>query len=105
MDIEIKYTEDFSTWLAALRDRKARLIVLSRLDRVAEGNFGDVAPIGEGISEIRIHYGPGYRLYFVKRGNTVVVVLCGGDKSSQSRDIFKAKILAKELGEDTWHSN
>ena len=58
MDIEIKFTEDFSIWLAALRDRKARLVILSRLDRVAEGNFGDVAVIGEGISEIRIHYGP-----------------------------------------------
>ena len=100
MDIEIKFTEDFSNWLAALRDRKARLIILSRLDRVAEGNFGDVAVIGEGISEIRIHYGPGYRLYFVKRGNTVVVMVCGGDKSSQSRDILKAKMLVKELGED-----
>ena len=100
MDIEIKFTEDFSIWLAALRDRKARLVILSRLDRVAEGNFGDVAEIGEGISEIRIHYGPGYRLYFVKRGNTVVVMVCGGDKSSQSRDILKAKMLVKELGED-----
>jgi len=100
MDIEIKFTEDFSIWLAALRDRKARLVILSRLDRVAEGNFGDVAVIGEGISEIRIHYGPGYRLYFVKRGNTVVVMVCGGDKSSQSRDILKAKMLVKELGED-----
>ena len=100
MDIEIKFTEDFSIWLAALRDRKARLVILSRLDRVAEGDFGDVAVIGEGISEIRIHYGPGYRLYFVKRGNTVVVMVCGGDKSSQSRDILKAKMLVKELGED-----
>ena len=100
MDIEIKFTEDFSIWLAALRDRKARLVILSRLDRVAEGNFGDVAAIGEGISEIRIHYGPGYRLYFVKRGNTVVVMVCGGDKSSQSRDILKAKMLVNELGED-----
>lgn len=100
MDIEIKFTEDFSIWLAALRDRKARLVILSRLDRVVEGNFGDVAAIGEGISEIRIHYGPGYRLYFVKRGNTVVVMVCGGDKSSQSRDILKAKMLVKELGED-----
>ena len=100
MDIEIKFTEDFSIWLAALRDRKARLVILSRLDRVAEGNFVDVAAIGEGISEIRIHYGPGYRLYFVKRGNTVVVMVCGGDKSSQSRDILKAKMLVKELGED-----
>lgn len=102
MNIEIKFTEEFSTWLAALRDRKARLVILSRLDRIAEGNFGDVAPIGEGISEIRIHYGPGYRLYFVKRDNTVVVMVCGGDKNSQSRDISKAKGLVKQLGNDVW---
>ncbi len=97
---DIRYTDEFSAWLTGLRDRKARFVIISRLDRVAEGNFGDVAAIGEGISEFRIHYGPGYRLYFVKRGNTVVVMVCGGDKSSQSRDILKAKMLVKELGED-----
>jgi putative addiction module killer protein len=71
-------------------------LIAARLDRLAYGQSGDVAPVGEGISELRIHHGPGYRVYFCRRGDTVVVLLCGGDKGSQSRDVMTAKRLAKE---------
>lgn len=71
--------------------------ILARIDRLALGNPGDVAPVGEGVSEMRIHYGPGYRVYFVQRGEEVVVLLCGGDKASQSADIAEAKKLAANL--------
>ncbi len=71
-------------------------MIASRLDRLAYGHTGDAAPVGEGISELRIHYGPGYRIYFHQRGKTVVILLCGGDKSSQTRDIKTAKRLAEE---------
>jgi putative addiction module killer protein len=71
-------------------------LIAARLDRLAYGHSGDVAPVGEGISELRIHHGPGYRVYFCRRGDTVVVLLCGGDKGSQSRDVMTAKRLAKE---------
>lgn len=72
----------------------ARAVIASRLDRLAQGHTGDVAPVGEGISELRIHYGPGYRVYFQKRGSAIIVLLCGGDKSSQAKDIKMAKHLA-----------
>ena len=84
-------------WLGSLRDARAVAKIAQRLQRVAEGNFGDWAPVGEGVSELRIHYGPGYRVYFVRRGNVVVVVLGGGDKSTQARDIELAKSLEREL--------
>jgi len=80
-----------------LRDRRAKARVQARIDRMEMGNFGDVAPVGEGVSELRIHYGSGYRVYFVQRDLIVVVLLCGGDKSSQNSDIKKAKELAKQL--------
>jgi len=92
---EIIESATFSKWLSGLKDRQARMRVYVRLDRLSLGNFGDVGPIGEGLSELRIHYGPGYRLYYIQR-DTRVVMLCGGDKSSQPRDIEKAKIIAKE---------
>jgi putative addiction module killer protein len=94
--IELKQTETFRLWESKLKDRRARTIIATRLMRLAEGLAGDVAPIGEGVSELRIHYGPGYRVYFQQRGNTIIVLLCGGDKGSQSRDITTAKILARE---------
>ncbi|HCC53704.1 MAG TPA: addiction module antitoxin RelB, partial [Desulfobulbaceae bacterium] len=75
---------------------QARMRIHARLDRVALGNFGDAEPIGEGLSELRIHHGPGYRLYCMQRGMRVVVMLCGGDKSSQARDIEQAKRIAQE---------
>ena len=89
-------SDEFIKWLKSLKDAKAREIIFARLLRIEEGNFGDVKPIGEGISEARIHYGAGYRLYFVKHGDVLIVMLAGGDKSSQTADIKKAKKLAEE---------
>ncbi|MDT6942390.1 type II toxin-antitoxin system RelE/ParE family toxin [Brucella pseudogrignonensis] len=100
MVIEIKQTLVFQKWETGLRDKRARTIIATRLMRLAEGLPGDVEPVGEGISELRIHHGPGYRIYFQKRGNVLIVLLCGGDKSSQKRDIAKAKLLASEWTED-----
>lgn len=95
--IEVRQTDVFAAWLGGLRDRRAQIIIARRLDRLANGNFGDVEPVGEGVSELRIHYGPGYRLYLGRQGEQVVVLLCGGDKSDQSRDIRRAKEMAREL--------
>ena len=95
--IEVRQTELFENWLEGLRDRRAKARVQVRIDRMELGNFGDVAPVGEGVRELRIHYGPGYRVYFVQRGQVVVVLLSGGDKRSQDSDIKKAKELAKQL--------
>ena len=85
----------FSQWLSGLKDHQARMRIHARLDRVGLGNLGDAEPVGEGLTELRIHCGPGYRLYCIQR-EMRVVMLCGGDKSSQPRDIEKAKIIAKE---------
>lgn len=94
--IEIRETEMFSLWLRGLRDAQARARIAARVRRLAFGNPGDVRPVGEGISELRIHYGPGYRVYYVQRGAVLIVLLCGGDKSTQKKDIEAAKRLAKE---------
>jgi putative addiction module killer protein len=77
------------------------LRIYARIDRLVVGNPGDVKPVGQGVSELRVNYGPGYRIYFVQKGRTLVVLLCGGDKSSQSKDIAKAKILAEEWVDGT----
>ncbi|TGV96258.1 MULTISPECIES: type II toxin-antitoxin system RelE/ParE family toxin [unclassified Mesorhizobium] len=82
-----------------LKDERARGAIFARLDRLAYGHPGDVEPVGEGISELRIHHGPGYRVYFQKRGNTIIVLLCGGDKGTQKKDIKTAKRLAQEWSE------
>jgi putative addiction module killer protein len=95
--IEVRQTAVFTDWLARLRDVSAHARVITRIRRMELGNPGDVKPVGEGLSEMRIAYGPGYRLYFTRRGSTVVILLCGGDKSSQRRDIAAAKQMAKEL--------
>lgn len=95
--IEVRQTRLFADWLAALRDVKARLRIAARIVRLEGGNPGDVKPVGEGVSEMRIAYGPGYRVYFVQQGKTVVVLLCGGDKGTQAADIAKAKAMTKEL--------
>ena len=95
--LTVKRTAEFSSWLRDLGDIRARAKIIARIDRLALGNPGDVAPVGSGVSEMRIHYGPGYRVYFVQRGVEIVVLLCGGDKSSQSSDIATAKKLASEL--------
>jgi putative addiction module killer protein len=94
---DVRQTEAFSAWLRALGDGKARARITARLHRLADDNPGDVKPVGEGVSEMRIDYGPGYRVYFVRRGKTTYLILCGGDKSSQDRDIKTAKRIAKEL--------
>ena len=95
--IEVRQTATFASWLEELRDANALARILTRIRRLELGNPGDVRPIGEGLSELRIPYGPGYRLYFIRQGQEIVILLCGGDKSSQSRDIAKAKQMAKEL--------
>jgi putative addiction module killer protein len=82
-----------------LRDERARTLIASRLDRLAYGHAGDAEPVGKGISELRLHFRPGYRIYFQQRGKTMIVLLCGGDKSSQAKDIKAAKRLAKEWSE------
>ena len=95
----IRETMEFSNWLTKLKDVQARARIVRRVDRLQRGNPGDVKPVGEGVSELRIDYGPGYRVYFIQEGKLVIVLLCGGDKSSQSRDISQAKALAKALKE------
>lgn len=94
--IELVKTSTFDTWLRTLRDRQAKVRIAARIDRLASGNPGDVKPIGGGLSELRISHGPGYRVYFMQRGSIVIVLLCGGEKSSQQRDIEQAKALATE---------
>jgi putative addiction module killer protein len=89
--------DEFSDWLKALRDTRARAKVIQRIDRLELGNPGDSEPVGQGVSEMKIHYGPGYRVYFKGRGEELVVLLCGGDKTTQAADIALAKRLASEL--------
>jgi putative addiction module killer protein len=98
--IEFKQTESFRRWRIRLKDERVRALIASRLDRLAFGNAGDVRPVGQGISELRIDYGPGYRIYFQKLGNTIIILLCGGDKSTQAKDIKTAKRLAAEWSEE-----
>ncbi len=95
--IEVRQTETFSKWLMKLRDLRARARIQARIDRLELGNTGDVKPIGEGVSEMRIDYGPGYRVYFIQKGSELIILLAGGDKRSQSRDIQTAIDIAKEL--------
>jgi putative addiction module killer protein len=97
--MEIRKTEVFARWVDGLRDIRARARVLARIERLAAGNPGDVAPVGEGISELRIDHGPGYRVYFKKRGRRLIILLAGGDKSTQSKDIRAALRLARDLEE------
>lgn len=95
--IEVRVTEDFSRWLGRLKDARGKQKIAFRLQRLAFGNPGDVKPVGGGVSEMRVPEGPGYRVYFVQRGAVLVIVLCGGDKSTQSKDIAKARQIASEL--------
>jgi len=95
--LELRKTDVFARWLDELRDIKARARILVRLDRLAEGNLGDVKPVGEGVSELRIDYGPGYRVYYKKQGRTIIILLSGGDKRTQKRDIARAQRLARNL--------
>lgn len=97
--LTIRETDEFSSWLKALRDSIARAKILVRVQRLADGNPGDVKPVGDGISELRIHHGAGYRVYYIQRGDELIILLCGGDKGSQDSDIAKAKKIAGELEE------
>jgi putative addiction module killer protein len=95
--LEIRQTVNFERWLNRLRDRTGRAKILVRIRRLAFGNPGDVRPVGNGISEMRIDHGPGYRVYFVQRGAALVLILCGGDKTTQERDIKRAKGMAARV--------
>ncbi len=95
--IEIRQTEIFASWFAGLRDKQARARIQARVDRASIGNFGDCEPVGEGVSEMRIHYGPGYRVYFIQRGRELVILLAGGDKHTQNKDIKTALEFARNL--------
>ncbi len=95
--IEIRQTEEFSSWFEKLKDRTARAKIAIRIRRISLGNFGDVKPVGEGISELRLNYGPGYRVYFTQKSNRLIILLAGGAKTTQSADIKKAKKIALEI--------
>jgi putative addiction module killer protein len=95
--IDILETKIYSAWFVRLRDERARARINTRIYRLSLGNAGDVKPVGSGISEMRIDYGPGYRIYFARRGQKLVILLCGGDKSSQASDIASAKALAADM--------
>jgi putative addiction module killer protein len=94
---EVYKTDEFARWFKKLRDRQAKSRILARIDRLEQGHFGDVESVGDGVSELRVFYGSGYRIYFTRRSSVVVILLSGGDKSSQSKDIAKAKELARQL--------
>jgi len=95
--IEVRQTDEYAGWFKGLRDRQVRARINTRIRRLSLGNPGDVKPVGEGVSELRIDYGPGYRVYFAQRGQTLVILLAGGDKRTQNRDIRTALELAREL--------
>ena len=95
--LELVYGDDFLTWRSKLRDLRALARIASRLDRLSEGDWGDTKGVGGGVIELRLHFGPGYRVYVKQQGRRIVVLLCGGDKSSQSRDIALAQTLAAEI--------
>jgi len=92
-------SSDFDAWLSGLADQKAKARILARLRSATFGNFGDCESVGEGVSEMRFHFGPGYRIYFLRTGTTVYVLLAGGDKSSQKQDMARAKNMARKLKE------
>ena len=95
--LQIRKTDVYAKWIDNLRDLQGRARILVRVERLAAGNPGDVKPVGSGVAELRIHFGPGYRVYFTQRGSDIVILLAGGDKSSQSTDIQTALQLAKNL--------
>lgn len=98
--VEVVSTDEFGKWIRKLKDRQGKLRILERLDRLANGNPGDVAPVGRGVFELRLDVGPGYRVYFLQAGEALILLLCGGDKSTQHRDIEKAHGLADEWRAD-----
>jgi putative addiction module killer protein len=96
----LQKSDEFDAWLIGMKDNIGKAQIALRLDRAAKGNFGDCEPVGEGVSEMRIHYGPGYRVYFTRRGAVVYLLLLGGDKSTQKRDIKRAMEMASSLPKD-----
>jgi putative addiction module killer protein len=98
--MDLQQTETFLNWESKLKDRRARTVIATRLMRLREGLIGDAPSVGEGVRELRVHYGPGYRIYFKQHGTTFIILLCGGDKSSQTRDIALAKELASHWKTD-----
>lgn len=98
--VEVRQTERFARWLEDLRDLRARARVQARIERLIGGNPGDIKPVGSGVSELRINYGPGYRVYFQQKGSTLIILLAGGDKASQPRDIDEALSLARQIKEN-----
>jgi len=98
--VEVRRTEQFAQWLRGLRDLRAKARVQARVERLIGGNPGDVRPVGSGVSELRINYGPGYRVYYQQRGSTLIILLAGGDKSSQAKDIEEALALAQTFKEE-----
>ena len=97
--VEIEQSEEFESWIHQLRDLRAQLRIRARIERISMGNPGDVKSVGEDIREMRVDYGPGYRVYFLQRGEILIVLLCGGDKSSQDSEIKQAKSIAKRWRE------
>ena len=95
--IEVRKTTVFAEWFDALKDRQAKIRIQVRIDRMGSGNFGDVQPVGDGVSEARLHFGPGYRIYFVQRGSELIILLCGGNKSTQQHDIEVALNLVGQV--------
>jgi len=95
--VEVRQTEEFDAWLVQLRDLEAKARINARIRRLALGNHGDIKPIGDGVSELRIDYGPGYRVYIAQCGKQLVILLCGGDKRRQQQDIARAVALAKQV--------
>ena len=98
--VKVRQTERFARWLKDLRDLRARAKVQVRIERLIGGNPGDTRPVGSGVSEVRIDYGPGYRVYYQQNGSRLIILLAGGDKSSQSRDIEEALMLSRQIKED-----
>jgi|SRR5882724_11198381 len=94
---EVQKTDEFDEWLLALTDQRAIAKIVSRIERLGMGNAGDVESVGEGINEMRIHHGAGYRVYYKRTGNTIMMILCGGDKSTQAQDIKRAKEIVAQL--------
>jgi len=98
--ITVRETENFKNWIRGLKDRIAQSVITARIRRISGGNFGDSKPVGGGVSELRIDYGHGFRVYFTRREREIVILLCGGDKSSQSKDIQTAKWIAQNIEEE-----
>lgn len=98
--VKVVRTDDFDEWITKLKDKAGRLRILKRIDRLANGNAGDVKPVGNGVSELRLDVGPGYRVYYLQDGEVLILLLCGGDKSTQQKDIDRAHRLADEWRQD-----